>query len=177
MTLTIKRINQYFKNKKHLNILDIGTGSGVIAIKLKKEFKDANIDATDINEKALIVAKKNAKNHNVKINFYHTDTFPKNSVKYDIIVSNPPYIKFKKDVDKSVLDYEPHNALFIKKENNVYEKVFKNKCLISPTLMVFEIAPNLENDLKKLMKKYFKQYSFNFSKDINQKTRFLSVLI
>lgn len=177
VTLLIKRINDYYPHKKKLNILEIGTGSGIIAIKLKKEFNNARVDATEINPKAIKVAKKNIKDHHVKVNVYQADTFPKNTVKYDIVVSNPPYIKFKKDVDKSVLDYEPHQALFINKDNNVYQKVFMSKRISSPCLMMFEIAPNLVDDLKVLMSKSFKQYSFNFSKDINQKVRFLTVTI
>ncbi|MCQ2794778.1 MAG: peptide chain release factor N(5)-glutamine methyltransferase [Bacilli bacterium] len=176
VTLLIKRINEYYPNKKKLNILDVGIGSGVIAIKLKKEFPDARVDATEINEKAIKVAKKNIKDHHVKVNVYQADTFPENKVKYDIIVSNPPYIKFKKDVDKSVLDYEPHSALFISDQNNVYQKIFQNNHLSSPCLMLFEIAPNLVDDLKILMQKSFSQYSFNFSQDINHKIRFLSIV-
>ncbi|MCQ2792325.1 MAG: peptide chain release factor N(5)-glutamine methyltransferase [Bacilli bacterium] len=175
VALAIKRINQYFPKKK-LHLLDVGTGSGVIAIKLKKEFKDQVVSAVEINEKALKVAKKNAHTHQVKINFYQADTFPNNKDKYDVIIANPPYIKNKKDVDQSVLDYEPHQALFINKNNNVYEKIFKSKRLKSPCLMIFEIAPDLVDDLKKLMNKYLKNYVFNFSQDINHKTRFLSIV-
>lgn len=175
VALAIKRINQYFPNKKKLNILDVGTGSGVIAIKLKKEFPSAHIDATEINEKAIKVAKKNIKEHHVDVKVYHVDTFPKNKVKYDVIVSNPPYIKFKKDVEKSVLDYEPHSALFINEKNNVYQKIFKH--VTSPCLMIFETAPNLVSDLKTLIKDSFTRYTFNFSNDINKKTRFLTLII
>lgn len=176
VTLAIKRINEYYPNKK-LNILDIGTGSGVIAIKLKKEFPDARVDATEISKEAIKVAKKNIKDHHVKVNVYQADTFPSNKIKYDIIVSNPPYIKFKKDVDKSVLNYEPHSALFISDKNNVYQKVLESKKIASPCLMLFEIAPNLVDDLKELMSKKLTQCSFNFSKDINGKIRFLTILI
>ncbi|MCQ2795763.1 MAG: peptide chain release factor N(5)-glutamine methyltransferase [Bacilli bacterium] len=177
LALAVKRINEYYPNKKNLNILDIGTGSGVIAIKLKKEFPDARVDATEISEKAIKVAEHNIKNHHVKVNVYHADTFPNNKIKYDIIVSNPPYIKFKKDVDQSVLDYEPHSALFISKQNNVYQKVFESNRVKSPCLMLFEIAPNIVDELKELMNRKIDQYSFNFSKDINGKVRFLTVLI
>lgn len=175
VSLAVKRINEYFPNKKKLNILDVGTGSGVIAIKLKKEFPHARVDATEISEKAIKVAKKNIKDHQVDVNVYQVDTFPKNKIKYDVIVSNPPYIKFKKDVDKSVLNYEPHSALFISNTNNVYQKVFNQ--VSSPCLMLFEIADNLVDDLKTLMNKSFTQYNFNFSKDINHKIRFLTVVM
>lgn len=179
VTLAIKRIEQYFLDKK-LNILDVGTGSGVIAIELAKRYK-CKVSATDISINALKVAKTNAKNYKVDISFYNDDTFPNSKEKYNVIISNPPYIKYKKDVDDNVIKYEPNDALFISKDNNVYEKIFKNiKSRISfPCLMVFEIAPNLEDDLNNLLNKYLVDYefSFNYSKDINKKVRFLTLLI
>ncbi len=177
VVLAIKRIKEYFPNKKKLRILDIGTGSGVIAISLKKEFKYATIDATDISEQALKVAKRNIKENHVDINLYKADTFPNNKVNYDVIISNPPYIKYKKDVDKSVLDYEPHDALFILSSNNVYKKVINSNRYNKPSLMLFEIAPNLVDDLKKLMARSLDKASFNFSYDINKKIRFLTIAI
>ncbi len=107
---------------KPTNIIDIGTGSGCIAILLKKELTNANITAIDISEKALEVAKKNSSELNAEINFFQIDFLNEeewNSLKkYDIIVSNPPYIpiKEKETLAKNVTDYEPELALFV--ENN-----------------------------------------------------------
>jgi len=103
-----------------LQILDIGTGSGCIAVSLAKHLPDANVYAIDISEQALETAKHNASINNVCVLFIRqdifkpisSDIFPK---KWDIIVSNPPYISVseQKNMEKNVLEYEPHTALFV----------------------------------------------------------------
>lgn len=109
-------------NIKHqtLNILDIGTGSGCIAIALKKNIPDATVFAMDISEKALAVAAQNAKNNNTEIQFIHADILASalklsNSRTFELIISNPPYITEaeKETMHKNVLDHEPHTALFV----------------------------------------------------------------
>lgn len=100
---------------KPLKVLDIGTGSGAIAIALKLQRPNWQVSASDISVAALKVAQKNAALHHVKINFYHSDllkTLPKN--KYDVIVSNPPYVARNeiKFMDTDVIKCEPHQALF-----------------------------------------------------------------
>ena len=100
-----------------LRILDIGTGSGAIAIALAKHSKNAFVSAWDISFKALDVAVLNAKTNTVDISFKRVDVLsdvPADN-KYDIIVSNPPYVlESEKDLmEQNVLDYEPHNALFV----------------------------------------------------------------
>lgn len=105
-------------NQSDLHVLDIGTGSGAIAIALAKSLKFPIVDAIDISQKAIDIAQENAKAHKVKINFFIRDILsveiPTNSV-YDIIVSNPPYITLreKDSMEPNVLDYEPHTALFV----------------------------------------------------------------
>ncbi len=176
VNLSIHHIDKTFKNKK-INVLDVGCGTGVIAINIKKSFPNAHVYATDINDKAISNSKINAKKHHVNINIYKDDVFPNLNIKYDVIISNPPYIKYKKDVDKSVLDYEPHNALFISKSNNVYEKIISNiNKMNKPSLLMFEIDPSLEKSLTKLINKYLYNSSYIFSKDINKKTRFLTII-
>ena len=102
---TIKYINKYF-NKK-VDILDIGTGSGSIAITLKDKVL-SNVDAVDISSDALVVAKENAKKYNLDINFYVSDVFSNVNRKFDVIISNPPYI----DPDDKIEDivYNMHKA-------------------------------------------------------------------
>ena len=103
------------------NILDIGTGSGCIAITLQKKLETAHVYAVDISAEALNVAKRNAINNQVNVTFIQTDILQPEKVKkdlsctFDIIVSNPPYIKQeeKKEMDRNVLDFEPHLALFV----------------------------------------------------------------
>ena len=105
-----------------LNVLDIGTGSGCIAISLFNLLKNPTVIATDISKPALKVAESNSKlnnanvkfyNHNILIDGYLTDD------KMDVIVSNPPYVTLddKKKMDANVIDYEPHNALFVPEDN------------------------------------------------------------
>lgn len=100
-----------------LNILDIGTGSGCIAIALKYEFANSSVDAFDISEKALETAKSNAIMNNLDVHFMQADILnaPDSTTKWDIIVSNPPYIteQEKDGMLPNVLDYEPHLALFV----------------------------------------------------------------
>ncbi|WP_329804960.1 peptide chain release factor N(5)-glutamine methyltransferase [Flavobacterium facile] len=102
---------------KKLNILDIGTGSGCIPISLKKEIPNAIVSAIDVSEKALEMARKNAVDNKVKVNFILQDILESKFLieKYDIIVSNPPYVRNleKQEIKKNVLDYEPHLALFV----------------------------------------------------------------
>ncbi len=104
---------------KPLRVLDIGTGSGCIAIALKKAAPHWQVTGLDISEDALAVAKENATRNKVEVNWLQADILSpiaNSSLPVaDIIVSNPPYIcnSEKKDMDARVLDYEPHSALFV----------------------------------------------------------------
>lgn len=96
------------------SILDVGTGSGAIAIALKSLCPGCMLDAIDISEPALEIAQKNAQNNDVDVAFHHGDLFPDNGKKYDVIASNPPYITATEmeQLSRRVKDYEPWNALF-----------------------------------------------------------------
>lgn len=103
-------------SKKDLTLLDIGTGSGCIPISIGANLPFYKISAIDISEKALDVAKKNSEFHSIKVNLYEKNIFNWDTdEKWDIIVSNPPYIpeKEKKNMSNNVLLYEPHEALFV----------------------------------------------------------------
>ena len=113
----VEEIINISNNKSELNILDIGTGSGAITISLAKYLNDAHVTSVDISDIALEIASKNAVSNDVnkKIDFIKSDIFSNISreEKFDIIVSNPPYIK-KEDIpglDRQVKDFEPYNAL------------------------------------------------------------------
>lgn len=131
------------KDKNPLKILDIGTGSGVIPIVLKKYFPEAAVSAIDFSEKALQVAQKNAEHHDVKINFIHTDYLnTKITEDFDVIISNPPYIaqSEKPEIADSVKNFEPEMALFSPTENALifYEKIAADcKTNLSDGGMVF----------------------------------------
>lgn len=118
------------ENKKSgLKVLDIGTGSGAIAIALAKHLEKADIEAWDISEEALKIATLNADSNAVNIIFRNVDvlkSYPTDT-KFDIVVSNPPYIleKEKSGMDQNVLDYEPHTALFVPDNNGLlfYDRI------------------------------------------------------
>lgn len=127
----LKDLNLELSHNKSLKILDIGTGSGIIPIVLKKHFPTAEISAIDFSEKALAVAKKNAKFHQVAINFLHQDYLNENLIEmYDVIISNPPYIGMEEEVEieDSVKGFEPKMALFSPTSNALifYEKIAKD---------------------------------------------------
>lgn len=110
------------KKRGEYRILDIGTGSGCIAVALAKHFPEAEVFALDISDKALDVARRNAMKNQADVHFFQHDILkdePFTSLTFDCIVSNPPYITLKEKtaIAKNVLDYEPHQALFVPNEN------------------------------------------------------------
>ena len=118
------------ENKKSgLKVLDIGTGSGAIAIALAKHLEEAYIEGWDISEEALKIATLNAESNAVDITFRNVDVLKSylTDTKFDIVVSNPPYIleKEKSGMDQNVLDYEPHTALFVPDNNGLlfYDRI------------------------------------------------------
>jgi len=118
--------------KTQLKILDIGTGSGCIALALKSKLADAEVTAIDVSNPALEMARKNSRVLGLDINFISLDILDEqlwsHLGSYDIIVSNPPYISMaeKNDMTSSVLDYEPHLALFVDHEPLIfYRQILK----------------------------------------------------
>ncbi|MBR4378293.1 MAG: peptide chain release factor N(5)-glutamine methyltransferase [Bacilli bacterium] len=161
-----------------INVADICCGSGVMGITLAKKLKVRYLFMSDLSEDAIEVAKKNASRNDVIANFFVGDAcneLVKAGAKVDLLVANPPYILNREDVDQSVLDNEPHLALFADEELSVYKHIFealpkiKNKKL----LCVFEIGYDLKEKLTKLLEKTVKNATFGFVKDINGKERIL----
>ena len=158
-------------------ILDIGTGSGCIAISLAKNLPNAKVSAIDISEDALEVARENAKLNNVDIDFINADIFDyKSEKKYDVIVSNPPYVtESEKLLMKSnVLDFEPKQALFVADDNPLlnYKAIlnFSKTSLNTNGKIYFEINEKYEDEIKDLS--YYYGYSnADCSKDIFGKNR------
>ncbi|MBR4618157.1 MAG: peptide chain release factor N(5)-glutamine methyltransferase [Bacilli bacterium] len=148
---TILRIKKLFPNKR-IKILDIGCGSGVIGITLKKHIPESDVTLLDISKEALEVAKKNAKALNVEVNFIESDVFEKVQDRYDVIISNPPYIMDKEEIEDIVKENEPHIALYAGADGlDCYKKIMKdiNKHLNEEYLIAFEIgrfqAPSIIN--------------------------------
>ena len=119
---TIKLINEYFNYP--LKIIDLGTGSGCIGLTLKKKLNNVSVTLLDISKEALIVAKENAKNLNLDVNFIESDMWNNVYEKYDVIISNPPYIRNDEEIEDIVYENEPHLALFGGKDGlDMYRKI------------------------------------------------------
>ena len=165
---------------KDLRVLDIGTGSGCIAVTLARILKFPTIDALDISEEALAVAAENASKFKVKINLINADIFNYNpSDTYDIIVSNPPYVcnDEKMDMNVNVLDFEPHSALFVPNENPLvfYKRITElaKTNLKAGGGIYFEINPRFANEIETLLLNAGME-KVKIIEDIHYKLRFAS---
>jgi release factor glutamine methyltransferase len=171
------------ENQNATNIIDIGTGSGCIAVAIAKNIKNATVYATDNSAKAIEKAIYNAKYNNAEINFFCEDILSKHSfthIKFDCIVSNPPYVREceKSQIAANVLHFEPHSALFVPDYNALkfYAAIadFAKTNLADNGKMYLEINENLGNEMQQLLK----QKGFDVSemrKDLNGKNRMLKV--
>ena len=161
-----------------INVADICCGSGVMGITLAKKLKVRYLFMSDLSPEAIEVSRKNAENLGVIGNFFTgnaCDELVKAGAKVDLLVANPPYILNREEVDKSVLDHEPHLALFADEELSVYRDIFKSlpKLKNKDMLCVFEIGYDLKEKLTELIKQTLKNVTFGFVKDINGKERIL----
>lgn len=125
----VERVLKVLRNQPDASVLDLGTGSGIIAIEVKKACPQAQVWASDISPSALALAKQNAADHHTLIHFCQSDVFDQlpTGVKFDVIVSNPPYIGRGEvdQMDASVKKYEPHEALFADQEGlAIYQRIF-----------------------------------------------------
>lgn len=174
--LTIKKIKKYFPNKK-VDILDLGTGSGCIAISLKKEI-NSNIDAIDISKEALDIAEYNAKNNFVNINFLNKDMTTYKEKKYDVIISNPPYIRHDEEIMDIVKNNEPHIALYAE-DNGLYfyKKIIDNIPYITKDkyLICFEIGSSQSTELVDIIKSQLKDIDIFVDKDYSNRDRFIFI--
>lgn len=171
---TINFIKEYINKPK---VLDIGTGSGAIAISIKKEI-DSNVYATDISKEALEVAKENAKRNNVDINFINTNIYDGINEKFDVVISNPPYIRYDEEIDEIVKNNEPHIALYA--DNNglyFYEEILKNikNILNDKYLIAFEIGKDQAEEINKLKDKYLPDSNILLKKDLEGRDRMIFI--
>ena len=173
------KLKEIIERKKlsNFHLVDACTGSGCIAISLKKMFPNSQIIATDISMDAIDVANINKNRLNVDVDFRLGNLLNPIDEKVDIIISNPPYIKKIEDVDKNVLDYEPHIALFSKNGYEFYEQMFiQSKSILNDKfILAFEIGVDIKDDLLILSKKYFPNALISVMKDIYNNDRFLFI--
>ena len=171
---TIKRIKAL--NIQNPRIIDLGTGSGCIAISLKKNLP-CFVTAIDISEQAIELAKENALKNQVEIEYKIENMINTNLEGYDVIISNPPYVKETESVGEET-KYEPQNALFAK--NNglyFYEEILKNISKLStmPKLVAFEIGMSEGEDIKNLALKYLSTKKILTEKDLTNRDRYIFI--
>ncbi|WP_343695239.1 peptide chain release factor N(5)-glutamine methyltransferase [Flavobacterium sp.] len=168
------------KSKK-LKILDIGTGSGCIAISLAKNLPNAEVYAIDVSKKAIETAKRNANRNKVDVTFMFQDILETDELKcqFDIIVSNPPYVRNleKEEIRKNVLDYEPHLALFVDDNDALvfYRKIasLAQNNLLENGKLYFEINQYLGKEMIDLLGK-MDFINIDLRKDIYDNDRMIS---
>jgi len=172
--------DEYFVNKV-VDVVDIGTGSGCLAIALAKEEKNMKVTATDISEEALTLAKENANDLEVEINFIQGDMIkPLIGQTFDIIVSNPPYIPTTEDVDPLIYDNEPHIALFGGEDGlDYYREIISNsqKILKSQAMIAFEHGFDKKEEIQALAKQYYPEANCFTIKDMQKKDRMTFIII
>jgi len=166
-------------NFNNIDILELGTGSGCISIALSKEINPTSIDALDVSGKALKIAKQNAQENKATINFIKKDmTKYIPNKKYDIIISNPPYLTSTDEVDKGI-KYEPKKALFAKDNGNYFYKKILTKYkpfLKDKFIIAFETGTNTKNSLEEYAKSIYPNSKIIFEKDLSNKQRFMFII-
>lgn len=170
----VKKIKEKF-GAKNISISDVCTGSGCIGCEL---FLHSNVDHvffSDISDKAIAIAKQNAEKLDVKGSFYVADGLDYLDKSVDVVISNPPYILKKEDVDQSVLDFEPYLALFTDEDLTIYRKITKKAVQLDVPLIIFEIGYDIKGKLEKIFKEIAPNYTLEFKKDINDKFRICSL--
>ena len=176
----VEQTTEYIKKffTEPVDIIDLGCGSGVIGLTLEQKVSTNSVDLIDISEKALEVTKVNKEKLNSKANLIKSDMFENINKKYDVIISNPPYIKTTEEIEDIVLNNEPHLALFAGVDGlDCYKKIINNlpnhmkdKCLIA-----FEIGMTQAGDITNLAKEVLGNIKVEVKKDLSGKDRMLFI--
>ena len=178
---TLEKINILFKDKlnnnQKLDIIDLGTGTGCIGLTLKKKL-NSNVTLLDISKDALEVAKLNAKELNLEVKFIENNMLDNINDKYDVIISNPPYIKDNEEIEEIVKNNEPHLALYggidgLKYYRNILSNIKNN--IKENYLIAFEIGDSQKEDLFSLAKEYLDNYNIECIKDYSNRDRIILI--
>ena len=170
---TIRLIKSKKIKPKH--IIDLGTGSGVIAISLAKIFKNSRVTGIDISRKALKVARYNNGLNKTKVKFKKKKIEDQTLSNFDIIISNPPYLTKQDLIDQTVLKTEPHQALFAKKQGLIYYQEILKKAQ-DFKLIAFEIGKDHGPYLVKLAKQRYPHSEIILEQDFNNMDRYLFII-
>ena len=177
----VEQVVEYTKdlNKDKIKILDLGCGSGAIGLTLKSILKDSEVTLTDISKEALEVAKLNANNLNLDVTFIESDWFSNVKLeKYDIIVSNPPYIRTDEEIEEIVKNNEPSLALYGGVDGlDCYRKILANikPYLNNKFLIAFEIGESQKEEIYDIVNKYLKDIEITCKKDLYGRNRMIFV--
>ena len=175
------KIDDYFDDYDSIDLCDVGTGSGAIAISLALEEPKLKVTATDISEEALEVARLNARELSAQVDFYQGDMLKpliERNIKVDIFVSNPPYIPNEQEIENVVKDNEPHVALFGGNDGlYFYRKIFSqvHAVIKERALLAFEMGFDQRELMSEAVEHYFPDVPYEIIKDINGKDRMLFI--
>ena len=175
----LKRMERIFGKNKRIDVIDIGTGSGAIAITLKLERPELNVTASDISKDALGVAKENAERLSAEVTFEKGDLltpFLEKDQKFDVVISNPPYIPMsdKEEMSIVVTEHEPHQALFAGQDGLDIYRRFKTELplvLKEKALVGFEVGAGQSQAVTRLLQEAFPSAKIETVYDINGKDR------
>ena len=177
----LARIDEFFPDYETIECADIGTGSGAIAIAVSLEEPKVRMRATDISEEALQTASKNAEINGAEIEFTAGDMLEpliEKGVKLDILISNPLYIPADEQMEKSVVDFEPHVALFGGSDGlYFYRKIFAGcrSLLKEKAFMAFEMGWDQRERMSRLVEEMLPEADYEIVRDMNGKDRMLFV--
>lgn len=175
---TLGYINELFPENTNLKILDIGCGSGVIGLTLKNKIPTAEVTLLDISKEALSVAQENAKRLNLDVNFVQSDIFTNIKDRYDIIISNPPYIMENEEIEDIVKNNEPHLALYAGKDGlDCYKKIMKDikYHLTEKFIIAFEIGQYQAPSIVNMANFFLEDIDINVAKDLQNRNRMVFI--
>lgn len=173
---TIEYIKKYFTEP--VDILDLGCGSGVIGLTLENKVSTNSVDLVDISKDALEVSKINGEHLNSKAQYIESDFFDKVEKLYDVIISNPPYIKDDEEIEEIVKENEPHLALYAGKDGlDCYEKILKEASFYmkEKSILAFEIGNTQASAITELIHKYLENIKVVVKKDLQGRDRMIFI--
>ena len=173
---TINLVKEYFD--KPVNIIDLGTGSGCIGITLKKKLPESSVTLLDISNDALKVSRDNALLNKVDVSFIQSDMWNNVHDKYDVIISNPPYIKNDEEIEDIVYNNEPHLALYGGVDGlDIYKKIRNNleNYVNDKFILAMEIGYDEKDDIIKLFSD-MKDVSITCKKDLSGRDRMIFII-